>query len=205
MTTRLDLRGALRRRLEDTAVPPIWDDDTLNDALLAAMRDDGARFPVERSLAIEVAAGTTTIVVPAISASGGRVRRVLDAAGVPVPRTWDEEAPDGAGPRQGWRWWDSSIRLEAPAAGGQWRVEYLEPRSLPADDTTAVDLPDGDASLVVLMAALHALHRRAVADAKRGHSPNLVLQTAAALRSEMERQIRARMRQARGGALQAAS
>lgn len=205
MTTRLDLRTALRRRLEDTEVPPLWDDDTLNDALLAAMRDYGARFPVERALTVTVADGTTTIAEATVAASGGRVTRLFGVDGAPVPRSWDQAAPDGTGARQGWRWWEGTIRLEAPAAGGQWRVEYLEPRILPVSDAAAIDLPDGDASLVVLMASLYALHRRAVADAKRGQSPNVVLGTAAALRSEMERQIGARMRRARGGALAAAS
>ena len=202
MTNRQSLRLALRRRLEDSAVPPVWDDDTLNDDFASAIRDYSARFPAHRTATISVAAGSQSIPLTAAAQSGGRIVRVSDGRGVTVPRNWsDEDAPPGS---QRWRWWEGSIRLDQPAAAGLWEVEYLATCLMPANDTDPVEVRDGDESLVVAMAALYALHRRAVEDGKRGHSPSLMLTTAAAIRWEMERELRARMRQVRGGVLPAA-
>lgn len=203
MATRASLRLALRRRLEDTAVLSVWDDDTLNDALASAIRDYSARFPVQRTATVAVAAGSRTIPLTAATQSGGRIVRVSDGRGETVPRNWsDGDAPAGS---QQWRWWEGTIRLDQPAAAGSWRVEYLATRPLPSNDVDAVEVRDGDESIVVAMAALYALHRRAVEDGKRGHSPTLILKTATAIRLDIEREIRSRMRQVRGGVLPAAS
>ena len=202
MTTRLSLRLALRRRLEDTAVSPVWDDDLLNDAFAAAIRDYSARVPAHRTATVAVAGGSRSIPLTAAAQSGGRIVRVIDGQGGTVPRNWsDEDAPPGS---QHWRWWEGAIRLGEPATGGDWQVEYLATRLMPTNDTDPVEVRDGDDGLVVAMAALYALHRRAVEDSKRGNPPSLVLSTAAAIRSELERELRARMRQVRGGVLPAA-
>ncbi len=42
MATRAELRTALRRRLEDAGASPLWDDATLDDALVGAL---AARLP----------------------------------------------------------------------------------------------------------------------------------------------------------------
>lgn len=203
MTTRQSLRLALRRRLEDSAVSPLWDDDTLNDGFASAIRDYSARFPAHRTASVAVVAGATAIPLTAASQSGGRIVRVIDGTGATVPRNWDDEdAPPGG---QRWRWWEGAIRLDLPAVAGSWRVEYLATRLMPPNDVDPVEVRDGDEAIVVAMAALYALHRRAVEDGKRGHSPSLILTTAAAIRSELERELRARMRQVRGGVLPAAS
>lgn len=203
MTTRQSLRLALRRRLEDSAVSPLWDDDTLNDGFASAIRDYSARFPAHRTATVMVGAGSTAIPLTAASQSGGRIVRVIDGMGQTVPRNWsDEDAPPGS---QRWRWWEGAIRLDQPAVAGSWQVEYLATRLMPPNDTDPVEVRDGDEAIVVAMAALYALHRRAVEDGKRGHSPSLILTTASTVRSELERELRARMRQVRGGVLPAAS
>jgi len=209
MTTRADLRAAVRRRLEDTALTPspLWDDAVLNDALAAAIRDYSARFPVERSVQITVPAGVTQITDPALTQSGGRITRVVDPRGNVVPRIWDlpGDAALGEeyGPTQAWRWWDAALRLDRPAVGGTWRVEYLGVRTMPSDDVTAVELPLSEESLIVGMATIYALHRRAVEDGKRGHSPDRILSVAAALRTETDKALRLRMQRVRSGLLRA--
>ncbi len=203
MTTRQALRLALRRRLEDSAVPSLWDDDTLNDGFASAIRDYSARFPAHRTATVVVVTGAMSIPLTAASQSGGRIVRVIDGSGQTVPRNWsDEDAPPGS---QRWRWWEGAIRLDLPAIAGSWRVEYLATRLMPANDTDPVEVRDGDEAIVVAMAALYALHRRAIEDGKRGHAPSLILATAATVRSELERELRARMRQVRGGVLPAAT
>lgn len=203
MTTRASLRLALRRRLEDSAVPPVWDDDLLNDAFASAIRDYSARFPAHRTATIPVGAGSTAVPLTAAAQSGGRIVRVSDGSGETVPRNWsDEDAPLGS---QRWRWWEGAVRLDQPATAGTWQVEYLATRLMPANDVDPVEVRDGDEAIVVAMAALYALHRRAVEDGRRGHAPSLVLSTAAAIRSELDRELRARMRQVRGGVLPVAN
>lgn len=203
MTTRLDLRTAVRRRLEDTGAGPLWDDAALNDFLAEAMRRYGARFPKELSTTVSVAAGTTSAaVVPALAAA--QVVRVFDGTGALVPRQQAIE-PNGAGlagvvTAQAWRWWGSSLVLAQPAAAtGTWQIDYRGGRSLPGDDATAVDLIDGDEDIVVLLAAATALRRRAIEDGKRGNRRGTIADSAEVLQNEAERLIAARRRRARGG------
>lgn len=207
MTTRAELRSAVRRRLEDTALTPspLWDDAVLNDALACAIRDYSARFPVERSLEINVAAGATKISDPALAQSGGRITRVIDARGYVVPRNWDLPGDAAVGEEHGrtqaWCWWDAALRLDRPAIPGIWKVEYLGARTMPNDDVSPVDLPLSEESLIVGMATIYALHRRAVEDGKRGHSPDRILSAAAAIRTETDRALRLRAQRVRSGLL----
>ena len=112
MTTRAELRTALRQRLEDTGAGPLWDDATLNDALAAAIRAYGTRFPKEAVASVAVAAGATRIPVATPAIDPARIVRVLDGTGALVPRLAD--AADGVaitgppGSVQAWRWWDAT-------------------------------------------------------------------------------------------------
>lgn len=204
MTTRAELRAALRRRLEDTAATPLWDDTTLNDALADAIRAHGDRFPAEAALDVAVPTGATRVPVPTAIAPE-RIVRVLDRAGAEVP--WDDAAGTGGvgvGGGQAWRWWGATLILARPAAGTTstpWRIEFLAPRPVPTDDLTAVDLPPGDEGIVLALAAAAALRRRAVEDAKRGLAPAQTARLADAAGSDAERLIAARRRRARGGRL----
>jgi hypothetical protein len=200
MTTRLDLRTALRRRLEDTGATPLWDDATLNDALADAMRHYGTRFPTEATTAVNVVAGvTSTPVAPPIPTE--RVLRLFDENGTCVPRQTAFE-PDERTVGQSWRWWNSTLILaRAPATSGAWTVEYLSGRTLPADDVTAVDLIPGDEEIVLLLAVVTALRRRTVEDAKRGSARSAASVAVIADRAEhaAEWLIAARRRRAHGG------
>lgn len=200
MTTRLDLRTALRRRLEDSGGSPLWDDATLNDALANAVLRYGSRFPAQRSAIAMLAAGATSAVVaPAIE--GRQVVRVLDPNGAVVPRQPDDAAADWTAPAQSWRWWNATLLLASPALAGNWQIDYLGARTPPSDDVTAVDIIAGDDEIVVLLAGATALRRRAVEDAKRGsiRDAAAIDDAAGAWEDSAERLMALRRRRATGG------
>lgn len=207
MTTRLELRTAVRRRLEDTGGSPLWDDAALNDFLAEAIRRYGTPFPKELSTTVNVTAGATSAVVaPALAA--GQVVRVFDGDGQPVPRHQAIEpgavALAGLSTAQSWRWWGTSLVLaQAANATGNWQIDYLGGRTLPGDDVTAVDVIAGDEDIVVLLAAATALRRRTIEDGKRGlgrNAANVAIASAAdAFQNQAERLIQTRRRRARGG------
>jgi hypothetical protein len=206
MTTRLELRTAVRRRLEDTSGSPLWDDTALNDFLAEAMRRYGARFPKELSTTVNINAGATSAAVtPALTAA--QVVRVFDGAGQLVLRQKATE-PDaglaGLVMAQAWRWWGSMLVLAQPAATtGTWQIDYLGGRTLPNDDVAAVDVVAGDEDIVSLLAAATALRRRAIEDGKRGLGRGAgngpIANSAERFQNEAERLIAARQRRARGG------
>lgn len=179
MTTRAELRLALRRRLEDSTAAPLWDDDSLNDALAAALHAYGTRLPREQSATIEIAPDATSIPITTPELTGlspDRIVQVFDERGEPVPRgaSWqngrDRDGISRSTPfAQSWRWWDSTLYLEyALPVPVTWRIDYLGDRALPADDVTAVAIVPGDDEIVLLLATAAALERRLVADGKRG-------------------------------------
>src|SRR5436190_21730969 len=153
MTTRLDLRTSLRKRLEDTTGSPLWDDALLNDVLAEAVRSYGARFPAERSTSAIVVDGAQSI---PIAASSGRVLRVFDPNGCAVARL-ESLHPESGRTEQAWREWNSALMLNRPALGGNWTLESLTGRELPGDDVTAVELIPGDDEIVILGACASVL------------------------------------------------
>jgi hypothetical protein len=207
MTTRLELRTAVRRRLEDTGGSPLWDDAALNDFLAEAMRRYGARIPKELSTTVNVSAGAMSVLVtPALAAS--QVVRVFDGEGRLVPRQRAIEsegtALTGLVAAQAWRWWGSTLVLALTAgAAGTWQIDYLGERSLPGDDATAVDVVAGDEDIVVLLASATALRRRAIEDGKRGRGRGgataSIADSAEVFQNEAERLLLTHRRRARGG------
>src|SRR3712207_5854205 len=113
MTTRLELRTGLRRRLEDTSAAPLWDDAALNDFLAEAMRGYGTLFPRELVANVTVTAGATSVAVASPAIEPERIGRVLDATGKVVPRRGEERngADAGGGFEQAWRWWAATLLL----------------------------------------------------------------------------------------------
>ena len=195
MATRLDLRTALRRRLEDSGATPLWDDAAANEALAGAVRRYGHRLPREATATVAVAAGTNAAPVANLAIEPERIVRVRDGTGTDVPRRRDlADDPPAAGLAQAWRWWAGTLLLERPATAGTWTIEFLAPPVLPGDDATALDLPDGDEEIVLGLAVAILLDRRAVEDGKRGgRTPTAMLAAAA------ERLLARRARRARGG------
>jgi hypothetical protein len=201
MTTRAELRTALRLRLEDDGVAPLWDDAALNDMLGAAVRAYGVAFPQQVTTGVNVPAGATRVTTGA-TIEPGRIARITDAAGI-----WVEPWPAGAECRgergQAWRWWSGDLILAEPAAAsgaGLWQIEHLAGRVPPASDGEAVDVLPGDEEIVLGFAAAAALSRRAVEDAKRGVRSDAGARAEAA-RLGAERLIARRNRRARGAVM----
>jgi hypothetical protein len=202
MTTRLELRTAVRRRLQDESVTPLWSDSTINDFLADAMRRYGVWFPKEATVTVLVAAGATIFAVSAVN-EPGRIVRVRDDQGEVVPPLWGNGSGSQVGPfAQAWRWWNGAVQLAVPTArSGNWTVEHRTGRALPADDVTTVEIVSGDEEIVVLIAAATALRRQAVAEGKqglgRGRDP--ISLAAEAAQIEADRLVAARRRRVRDG------
>jgi len=200
MTTRLELRTSVRRRLEDTGATPLWDDATLNDLLANAIRRYGARFPAERVATVAVTTGAiSTPVTPVMETD--EVARVFDPAGELVPRIQSMLNDFRGASGQAWRWWNGELLLAQPANGGDWRIEYRAARQLPDDDADLLDITPGDEEILTLMVCASALRRRTIEDGKRGLSRGVegIAITADRLEAEVESHISARRRRVRGG------
>jgi hypothetical protein len=199
MTTRLELRTALRLRLEDDGVAPLWDDVTLNEAIAAAIRAYGVAVPRQVTTGVTVPAGATKVAT-GIALDPDRIARVTDAAGIWVP-PWPpwEDRPGQRTLGQAWRWWSDELILTEPAASsgaGLWTVEHLTGRTPPAADGEALDLLPGDEEIILAYAQAAALARRAVEDAKRGLRTDAAARAESA-REEAERLLGRRSRRAR--------
>jgi hypothetical protein len=190
MPTRVQMRAQIRTRLEDLGTGTLWDDQTINDAIAAALLRYGARMPGQRTLTLDLPAGATTHPIPAPpddpdGIDPTRIVRVLDERGEVVPRSRPvPDGPDTGGPvqasllggvAQGWRVWDGMLLLERPARGGEWRIEYLGPRVALSGDEATLDLFSGDEEAVAELAIGLLLRRRMVEEAKRGIMANPAL------------------------------
>jgi hypothetical protein len=209
MTTRLELRTMVRRRLADTSVDPLWDDALLNDAIAAGIRRYSARVPRQATTTVAVGGGDRIVVVPP-EINPLRVVRVFDDAGTLWPR-WEgplEQTPVPNGPPGDatWRVWGQELVLAHPAPrSGGWRIEHLTHRTPPADDTTPLDMQAGDDDLLIAQTIAIALERRAIADGKQWTGRGPVHPLAAAARSaqmDADRLFWERLRRARGGYLE---
>jgi hypothetical protein len=190
MPTRVQMRAQIKTRLEDLGAGVLWDDQTINDAIVAALLRYGARMPSQQTLPLDLPAGATSYPIPTPPGDPdgidpARIVRVLDERGDVVPRSRPvPDGPDTGGPTQatlfggvaqGWRVWDGALLLERPARGGEWRIEHLGPRTAPAEDEAALDLLPGDEEAVAELAIGLLLRRRMVEEAKRGITTNAAL------------------------------
>lgn len=209
MTTRLDLRLLLRRRLSDTNTNPLWEEEFLNDAIVEGIRRYSTPVPRQAVAALHVTAGTREIVLPA-SVNAMRIVHVFDDRGVPW-RRWEETtdpppAPTGFAELPAvWRAWSTSVILGTPAPRtGLWRLEHYANRAEPIDDLLDLDISPGDDELVLALALAVALHRRAVAEGKRYNGRSGVHPIAAAARTaqaDADRLLWRRFRSVRSGTL----
>jgi hypothetical protein len=200
MTTRLDLRLALRRKLEDTGVNPLWDDVLLNEALWNSLVRFSVRVPLEATASVSIAPTATAIpVTPAIIRE--RVLRVVVARGEIVPEAISV-GPSGPGEARAWRWWNGSLVLSRPLGTAEtWTVEYRAVRAMPADDAATVQIEPEDAPILVAMAAEAVLRRRAVEEMKRNGVARVPLALADAMMAEADRLLKDRRRTVRFGVL----
>jgi hypothetical protein len=200
MTTRLDLRLALRRKLEDTGVNPLWDDVLLNEALWNSLVRFSVRVPLEATASVSIAPTATAIpVTPALIRE--RVLRVVDARGEIVPEAISV-GPSGPGEARAWRWWNGSLVLSRPLGTAEtWTVEYRAVRAMPADDAATIQIEPQDAPILVAMAAEAVLRRRAVEEMKRNGVARVPLALAEAMMAEADRLLKDRRRTVRFGVL----
>jgi hypothetical protein len=210
MTTRLDLRTMVRRRLADTSADPVWDDDFLNDAISEAVRRYSTRVPRQAVVAIAVSEGDRELALPE-EVNALRVVRVFDDHGG-LWRRWEgraSEPPVPNAPSSGtptWRAWGTELLLAAPAArAGLWRIEHLAHRTEPGDDTSPLDIQPDDEDLLIAQTVAIALERRAIADGKRYTGKGGIHPLAAAARSariDADRLFFERIRKPRGSFFQ---
>lgn len=207
MTTRLDLRTMVRRRLADTSPDPIWDDDFLNDAIAEAVRRYSTRVPRQAVVAIAVMTGDRELALPE-EVNALRVVRVFDDHGL-LWRRWEgrtSEPPVPNAPSTGqptWRAWGTELLLSAPAPrSGLWRVEHLAHRTEPTDDDVSLDIQPDDEDLLIAQTVAIALERRAIVDGKRttgrGGGTHPLAAAARSARIDADRLFFERIRRPRG-------
>lgn len=206
MTTRLDLRTMVRRRIADTSTDPVWDDDFLNDAIAEAIRRYSTRVPRQAVVAINVDVGDRELALPE-EINALRVTRVFDDQGG-LWKRWEgrtTEPPVPNAPSTGvstWRAWGTELLLAAPAPrAGLWRIEHLAHRTEPTDDVTPLDIQPDDEDLLITQAIAISLERRAIAEGKRYTGRAGVHPLAAAARSarvDADRLFYERIRKPRG-------
>jgi hypothetical protein len=200
MTTRLVLRMALRRKLEDTGVSPLWDDVLLNEALWNSLVRFGARVPLEATASVAISASATSVVVSPMLRRE-RVLRVIDARGELVSEAITF-GPSDPGEARAWRWWNGSLLLTRPLGVAEsWTVEYRATRSMPGDDVSAVQIEAEDEPILIAMAAEVVLRRRAVEEMKRNGVARVPLACAEAMMAEADRLLADRRRSVRSGVL----
>ena len=204
MTTRLELRSTLRRRLEDTTVSPLWDDVTLNEALWNSLIRLGVRIPKEATVSVPIVAGQTSIpVMPTLPYE--RVLRVFDGDGYLVPESVSA-GDSGIGAKTTWRWWNGSLVLSrALGSPATWSIEYRATPTMPVDDVSPVDIAIEDEPILVAMAAESVLRIRAVEEMKRMGNSRVPTNMAELAMAEAVRLIQDRKRRVRSGFLQAAN
>jgi hypothetical protein len=188
MTTRLELRTAVRLRLEDTALNPLWTDTQVNDALWTGMIRLSSRIPAEATVSVTIPAGVRTIAVSP-SLDRNRILRVLDERGELVPKAREV----GADTILTWRWWDGSLRLSRElGADADWSIDHRATRTMPTDDVSPVELPISDEPILVALAMETILRTRAVDEMKRNGNSRGPLMLADAAMQEAEQLIRNR-------------
>jgi hypothetical protein len=176
----------IRRELMDTGSPPLWSDQQIHDDLQAAFAAYAQVFPGPITATSTSTANQTTIALASVpeeiygvELAGWTVPRVPDAAILHEPALRDRPSqtivppinPEGgtAPHRQAWAYFGQAINFRYPIAAGQALVvRYAGTQTLPADDVTALTIPDADIELPVLYAC-DRLVRSAHTDAvKRG-------------------------------------
>lgn len=211
MTTRLQMRTILRRRLEDEGPDPLWEDEFLNDAIAEAIRRYSTHVPRQEVAAVGVMAGDREIEMPE-SVNALRVVRLFDDRGALWPR-WEGSGeappvPHGQASVTGtWRVWANALLLGSAAPKeGLWRVEHLVHRDEPIDDMTPLDIQPNDEDIIIALALALAvsLSCRAISEGKRYTGRAGVHPMAAAAQSaqvDADRMFWSRTHRAKGGSL----
>lgn len=188
MTTRAQLRGAVRNELNDTGGTPLWSDALLNEWTNQAIRAYSRELPEEASTTIAAVAGQTSYALPARFRQALRVEQPKDTLRVPsspfrVPRSGlSELGTRNSEQRWTYRTFAGSLILDpAPTAAGadhDIKLEYLRSYAEPAADADVLATPAEDDDVLVQLACADALRwigtdesKRARFERQRGASP----------------------------------
>ncbi len=189
MTTRADLRTQIRQELQDNVTPYFWSDAAMHTALAAAFSAYSQYAPASTQSAIAVSAGSqgqfslpaNTLAVVAVLINGVTVAPVPDLATLnePAAPVWQTSYVQPVIPYaalsshgQAWTVWNGAVQLRYPVpAPATVQLILASAHLLPADDLTAVTVPDTDTEVIVL----HVCDRLAASartDAARRGAPN---------------------------------
>lgn len=211
MTTRVQLRTAVRKRLEDNfGANHLWDDAELDEHLRFAVRQYGTGNPIELSTSLAVTTSTATYTLPAAIPDGRDLVHVLDETGRAIekdnaPAPTLSESPLGALVARTWRVWAQQLVFnQRPPASASYTLLYRTTRQLIEDDVTAQPIPSGEEPIIIQLAAAAAVMTRAIAEEKRGATRNAasMRRTADAWSEEAQLLARQGTRSVRGGTLQ---
>lgn len=158
MTTLAELRLSVRAELGDLSATPLWPDERLDAWVRDAIRAYGEALPRAATLELITLQGEPRYPLPADLLS---VLAVDDAAGWPVPRSADADAP-GYEPAGG-----QLIVRPTPRVSGQTiTLRYLGLYAAPAADSDPLATPPRDDDLLRLAVAASALRWLWTAEAK---------------------------------------
>ncbi len=189
MTTLAEVRGRLRRMLEDTdAAAPVWSDAELGEWLATAARDFGLRRPREATVTLAAVPGQTEYLLPE---GARRVVAVESPTGYPIPRRPPRVGHE-AGAAQSWALFGGALQFGLPPTAPL-TVRYRGLYPWPTADGATVELPDEGIDLTILGATVLALSRREIAAGKRrGGAPGVALALEVARGMAREAWVRSR-------------
>ncbi|HXF82612.1 MAG TPA: hypothetical protein VNN19_07660 [bacterium] len=160
MTTRAELRAAIRTELNDGGGTPLWSDALLNEFIAQAIRRYGAQLPEEASTTIAVVAGQAAYPLP---------DRFLRAVRVEQP-AGTERVGDGRHPWS-YRVFAGQLLLDpAPTQAGsdqEITLDYLRRYAEPAADGDTLATPSADDDVLVALVCARALDELALDESKR--------------------------------------
>ena len=195
MTTRAELRAAIRETLSDRGT---WPDATLNAWINAAIRDYNSYFQQVSSASINCAAGTRSYSLSALDGMHG-VLQVEYPAGETPPRFLDRRPETGN--FYGLPVYDlrgdpptTLVIGELPEAGETISVVYTLDYDTVSDDTTALELPDRHLDGLVAFAQWQAIQELEVSTSIDPDTKNLLLAELGVSLARAEQFYRAKMR-----------
>jgi hypothetical protein len=183
MTTRLDLRNLIRRRLGDLALPYHWSDLQLNQWLNDAIADYGLYFPRTLSLEIDAEAGVRAYELPADYQSAIRIEYpvgeetpcLLQRLSMNEQDFWELAGRYDILPRG-----DASTASElwlsdTPHDGEAIRIDYLADHASLDDDGDVTSVPDRHLELLLLFVRWASLQELASSEARNPNPGSLSL------------------------------
>lgn len=164
MTTRLELRNAIRGELNDGGPVYLWPDARLDRWIAEAVRDYGRHLPREASAVLTSVGGQASYALP----TGARaVLRVEYPSGVLRAERPSTGAEDGGGPAYEVYGGELVLAPAPEADGEEIKVRYLAEYAAPTTDGETLATPPADDDLLVWFVCARALQWLGTDEAKR--------------------------------------